>query len=161
MYLLAARGAALLPTMRHHWEAVTALIAFVALLHLTLAMKYFSTPTKGDFRGIVSHVLSNKDYASYPVVGTRHAHYYDYYFKRFESDIRTDLVVMFGEDRAKLEDFAADAPNNSFWLLQAGIVAKPKPDLRDYLAANFETLEEFSSSRGRAALLRPRNAISE
>ena len=132
VYLIVVRALVQLPARPWVKTMITLLAAFFILADLTLmptvilaglklGMGYYTQPTKTQFREAVAHVVQNDSLGTPPLVIAFpwNAAYFDYYFARQDSRLRTDVIGGFKTDIAKVGEALRTSKAERVWFIRA------------------------------------------
>jgi len=121
VYLLLARAITQLPFNRGWKVGIALLLAGVPLYHMLFVQGYYRYPHKEQYREAVRYVIDRYSeespslivgYAAYP-------EYFDYYFERFGSELRTALVAGKRGDVKTLTTLLTHAEPERLWYISA------------------------------------------
>ncbi len=121
VYLLLARAITQFPFSRGWRAGIALLLASVPLYHMVFVQGYYRYPHKEQYREAVRYVIDHYTegspslivgYAAYP-------EYFDYYFERFGSELRIDLVAGRSRDVKTLTTLLTHAKPERLWYISA------------------------------------------
>ncbi len=114
-YLLLARALTRLPFVR---VTAPALLG-VLLVHLVVAMQYYTRPVKEQFRQAAAYVVAHDDPGSAPLLlaCTGNRTYFDYYFAHMGSPRRIDKRIVTDHETAAALALVAQRQPSDLWLL--------------------------------------------
>ncbi|KPJ56885.1 MAG: hypothetical protein AMS16_01715 [Planctomycetes bacterium DG_58] len=136
-YLLAARAIARLPLRRRYLGVLTAAICVALTGHLMFGLRYYSSPHKDQFREAARFVVDHPEYHSDAmIIGVCYGkRFFDYYFQRFGSSLRTEVHVGKEKTVPKVREAIAQRNPRYIWVLYGNF--PPERPLLDYLRAHF------------------------
>lgn len=142
VYLLLARAITSLSTRSYLQALIALLFGAVPLYHMLAVMGYYRYPYKEQFREAVEFVVQGSEqYPEASVIGyERFASYFDYYFKAFGSDLRTDLVVQDETGLIEIKSLIAEDGTGYFWFMVGHRYTDPR--LVYLLEDEYQVLDE-------------------
>jgi mannosyltransferase len=141
-YLLTARAITQLPLRRAATTALAIGLPALLLVHLVAVERYFSTPTKEQFREAAAYLVRHDapDANAVIVASTGNPAYVDYYLERLGSPRRVDLIVRSADDRAAVARLIDARSADAVWLLAAH--RRPPPELVAWLGEKLQLVGE-------------------
>lgn len=138
VYLIVARVLAQLPAPPWTKTGLTLILATAILGDLTLRMRYYTTPTKTQFREAVGYVVQQDSGGMPPyVIGFPwNRAFFDYYFEYKGSRLRTDVMGGRAEDIPEVQQALGASKAERIWYIRAhepddpAFLAFLKQDLR-------------------------------
>ncbi len=140
-YLLTARAIARLPLRRRYLVALTAAISVALVLHLMFGLCYYSRPYKDQFRDAARFVVDRPAYHNDALIITvcYGERFFDYYFERFGSPLRSRLTVGKTNTVSKVRDAVAEHNPRYIWILYGHF--PPEDALMEHMKENFEFID--------------------
>jgi uncharacterized membrane protein len=149
-YLLLARSLVALPTARRgggRWLAAVpaALVVLYTLASLLLMGGYYQRPQKTQFREAVEYVTLHEEQGDQALIigyagprGQEFAAFFDYYFERTDSPLRTDLMAGQASDIPRVDDAIAASQPRRVWYLHAFL--EPDPAFLAFLQDHYQAM---------------------
>ncbi len=155
VYLLLARAIARLPLHSFGKAAIALGISGVALFNLIYTQGYYHyrLDQKEQYREVVRHVVEQQGESRDPlIVGySRFAEYFDYYFQRYSSDLRIELVAGEMADIARLRGELERQRPKQIWFLSAHRM--PDEAFLEALTEDYSVIEHKVFIRAEVRLL--------
>ncbi len=125
VYLLLARSVTGLAKNAMLQAAVALVLTAGILWYLLVIYNYYGEPHKEQFREAAAFAAENSGGRTLPVIAfTWKKSYLDYYFKKYETDLKTDTIFGEAADTNKAMRYIKSAPGAYFWY----ITGHRKPD---------------------------------
>jgi hypothetical protein len=152
--LMVARGVNFLPLRDKFKDIVAFALCAVFLFHLIFVFKYYSVPQKDQFRQSVKQIVDDNDkYHNSLVIGFAwHKQYFDYYFRKSGSMIRTTANLGDAADTTELGRILAGTKSDYIWYISAHRV--PEEKFIQYLRRKAELLDYTEYYSAEVRLLR-------
>jgi len=141
-YLLLARAITRLSKTGYLQWALVGVFGVLPLIHMIFVSGYYRNPDKEQFREAVRYVVDMHDpeedegfigFAKYP-------DYLEYYFMRFNSELKIELLLYEKEDLADLDRYLVHHPVNRLWYISGH--GLPPSDLIDAIEERYPLLDE-------------------
>lgn len=143
-YLIVARAITVLPVPRVAQAILAILFTFALLGHLLFGLKYYTTPTKEQWREAVSYVIqhdvANED--SLVVSWSYRGADFDYYFERLGSSLRVQLNAGEADDIPDFEAFLRERKPKLIWYISAS--EQPQPAFLAHLQNRLRQIDHQS-----------------
>jgi uncharacterized membrane protein len=141
-YLLLSRAIVKLPFRGWAKAGLVLLLGGSALFQMIFMMRYYRDPTKEQFREAVQYIISQSDpKRSSVIVGlTYYPDYFNYYFERFGSLERVELIAGETEDVAAFDDYVRLHDPERIWYIAAHM--SPDPAFMEHLMDTLEPADE-------------------
>ncbi len=127
VYLIVARVVAQLPAPPWTKMVITLVLATAILADLTLNMGYYTYASKTQFREAVRYVVQHHTVGTPPIViaSPWNPAFFDYYFERQGSRLRTDILAGRATDIAKVQEALRSSRAERIWYIRAHDAADP------------------------------------
>ena len=127
VYLIVARVLAQLPVPPLAKTVILLVLASAILADLTLRMGYYTYPSKEQFREAVGYVVQNDNSGTLPLVIAFpwNPAFFDYYFERQGSRLRTDILGGKEQDIASVQQALGASKAERIWYIRAHDAADP------------------------------------
>jgi mannosyltransferase len=141
-YILLARAITRVFKTNYFQWALVGVFGVLPLLQMIFVMGYYHIPDKEQFREAVRYVVDmHNTEENEAVIGfAKYPDYFGYYFMRFSSDLRVDLLLDAKQDLADLDRFLVSHKKNRFWYIAGH--GMPKSELIDALEERYVLLDE-------------------
>jgi mannosyltransferase len=137
-YLLLSRAIVQLPFRGWARAGIVLLIAGSALYQMLFVTGYYLFPSKEQFREAVAYIIDHSDpQRSYAVIGyAYYPDYFNYYFERFGSPERVELIAGTMADKAALDNYLRLHPAERIWYVAAHKI--PESAFIEHLTATLD-----------------------
>ncbi len=137
-YLLLSRAIVKLPFRGWTKAGFVLVLGGVALYQMIFLVGYYRVPSKEQFREAVQYIIERTDPTrSRVIVGfAKHPDYFNYYFERFGSRERVELIAGEPEDVAAFDEYIRLHNPERIWYVAAH--GSPSPALMEHLMATLE-----------------------
>lgn len=143
LYLLVARAVTRLAPRRSATAVLATTLCALLLYDLGVRRRFWTAPTKEQWREAAERVLTDPRYADAPVFGAAlDPAYFDYYFRGRVAGRSSPTVPLLvsGRDVGPFEQRLRSTGVTHFWLVQ--VHRKPAPSVRRHLAHHHHLLDE-------------------
>jgi mannosyltransferase len=120
-YLLVARGIQKIRIKQTYRHGITCFLILIALFDLVIIKKYYSQPTKEQFREAVAYVVKKDPTLTRSlIIGTTwKSSHLDYYLRRLGSPRKVDIVAGAKEDIKSVSDILNAQDPRNIWIIRA------------------------------------------
>lgn len=129
-------------------------ISFVSILlyNLIYHSEYYQKPTKEQFREVVQHVIKHYDNETdADILALTYAReYFDYYFQKFNSNLKVDECIQLENNDDKIEKALSRCKSKYLWLINAHQI--PDRRIKNMIDRNYSLVKHKSFIKAGAAL---------